>query len=70
MVAPSPHLRSLGGTLTTRRLRRGLTLLLTVFRQQPVNTGIYAAADQEDVWDAIRAFFTQQAEEGGAYGAT
>ena len=28
------------------------------------NTGIYAVADQEDVWDAIRAFFTQQAEEG------
>ncbi len=28
------------------------------------NTGVYAVADQEDVWDAIRAFFTQQAEEG------
>ncbi len=28
------------------------------------NTGIYGVADQEDVWDAIRAFFTQQAEEG------
>ncbi len=30
------------------------------------NTGVYAVADQEDVWDAIRAFFTQQAEEGTA----
>ena len=31
------------------------------------NTGMYAVADQDDVWDAIRTFFTQQAEEGTAY---
>ena len=30
------------------------------------NAGIYAVADQEDVWDAIRAFFTQQAGEDAA----
>ena len=28
------------------------------------NTSVYAVADQEDVWNAIRTFFTQQAEEG------
>ncbi len=31
------------------------------------NTGVYAVADQEDVWEAIRTFFTQQAEEGTEY---
>jgi len=30
------------------------------------NTGRYAVSNQDDVWDAIRAFFTQQAEEGQA----